>query len=146
MFKNKSSFCLFSSSIKPFSSSSFSSIANVSLVHTDSTTNSRFISTNRLQLVEFAGYIESKQDNDLVRLIIAFVKMTFFSFLRDRSDSGDRRRDRSRSPRGGNDRKSDSKRRDERNSHSHKNSSNIKKRNNQKQYSLIQFKYIVFKK
>ncbi|CAF1339172.1 unnamed protein product [Adineta steineri] len=50
--------------IKPFSPSSTTPIE---LIPTASTTNSlttRFISSNRMKLVEFAGYIESKRDID----------------------------------------------------------------------------------
>jgi hypothetical protein len=61
-------------SIKPFSPSS---TTTADLIPTASTTNSlttRFISSNRIKLVEFAGYIESKRDIDSVRYSIYLYK------------------------------------------------------------------------
>jgi hypothetical protein len=54
-------------SIKPFSPSS---TTTADLIPTASTTNSlttRFICSNRVKLVEFAAYVESKRDIDSVR-------------------------------------------------------------------------------
>jgi hypothetical protein len=58
---------VFDISIKPFSPSS---TTQADLIPTASTTNSlttRFISSNRIKLLEFAGYVESKRDIDSVR-------------------------------------------------------------------------------
>ncbi len=58
---------IFLISIKPFSPSP---TTPADLIPTASTTNSlttRFISSNRMKLVEFAAYIESKRDIDSVR-------------------------------------------------------------------------------
>lgn len=60
---------LFTFSIKPFSPSS---TANTDLIPSASTLNSlttRFISSNRMKLVEFAGYVESKREIDSVSRI-----------------------------------------------------------------------------
>lgn len=64
----------FSISIKPFSPSSSTTI---DLIPTASTTNAlttRFISSNRLKLAEFAAYVESKRGIDSVRNSINFKK------------------------------------------------------------------------